>query len=71
MTDNRNGPWMTRRDDQTPTPSSDIDSFLAEIRGRNIIHLECTRPANLRARCHSQPAADLGYRLPATGRNVS
>ena len=36
MTDNRNGPWMTRRDDQAPTTtsSSDIDSFLAEIRGR-------------------------------------
>jgi hypothetical protein len=36
MTDNRNGPWMTRRDDQAPTTtsSSDIDSFLAEIRSR-------------------------------------
>jgi hypothetical protein len=36
MTDNRNGPWMTRRDDRAPTTtsSSDIDSFLAEIRGR-------------------------------------
>jgi hypothetical protein len=36
MTDNQNGPWMTRRDDQAPTTrsSSDIDSFLAEIRSR-------------------------------------
>ena len=47
---------------------AEVDAFLAKMRAHQS---SIVRPADLRPRRYSIPPANLGYRLPAAGRDVS
>ena len=71
---------MSKRSDLSPParracPSAagsarEVAAFLAEARARAPRAERRARAADLRARRHHEPAADLGPRLPAAGRDV-
>jgi hypothetical protein len=59
-----------RSEPAAPSPRAEIDAFIQRARTLRAGRGRQARPADLRARRHHEPPADLGYRLPAAGRDV-